>query len=449
MKKNNIKIVLIIGLIIPVFLKAQDTTKRRFSLAECIQIALKNNLEAQRSGIQTSIAHLNLLQSKENLLPFFNASITDGINEGRNIDPYTNTYVNQQVNYANMDMNASLLLFNGLAMQSTIKQNNFLYNTAKAKEQQVKDNLSLNITLGYLQVLSNTDLLALAVQQRETTSKQVERLASLNEKGATSPGMYYDLKGQLGSDDLLVMNAKSTLENSKLALAQLMNVFYDKQMEFESMNTEVLSDTQEPEPQQVYMNAEQNLSLIKAVDFNVRATAMQIRCARAGYFPSLYLRGNMYSNYSSAAYDNQHRQIAYTDQLLNNIGKSVNVSLMIPLFNNLRTRNAVSVAKLNNLDSKIIAESTRKQLQQLIEQAYLNLVTAKGRRVVLEEQVRAFSESFRASEARFKLGAINSTDYLITKNNLEKARLSLIIARYDYVLRKKIIEFYEGKAIGE
>lgn len=125
----------------------------------------------------------------------------------------------------------------------------------------------------------------------------------------------------------------------------------------------------------------------------------------------------------------------------------MSINLVIPLFNSLRTKNAVSIAKLTNQDSKIIAEATRKQLQQLIEQAYLNLIMAKRRHEILEQQVEAFSQSFHAIETRFKLGAVNSTDYLITKNNFEKAKINAVIAKYDYVLRKKIIEFYEGKAI--
>ncbi len=447
MKKIHIKILIFVSLQAPVLIMAQDSIKKLFSLSDCIQIALKNNLEAQRSGVQARLAHINVLQSKENLLPVFNASITDGINEGRNIDPSTNTYVNQQANYVYTDMNASLLVFNGFALQSTIKQNNFLYAAAKAKEQQVKDNLSLNVALAYLQVLSGTDLLLLSTQQRETTAKQVERLASLKENGATTPAIYYDLKGQLANDDLAVLNAKSTLENSKLSLVQLMNIYYNEEIKLEAINTDILSTTKEADPKQLFVNAEQNLSYIKTVDFNVKATAMQIRNARSGYYPSLYLKGYMNSNYSSAVYNNEHQQIGYKDQLINNIGKSVSINLVIPLFNSLRTKNAVSIAKLTNQDSKIIAEATRKQLQQLIEQAYLNLIMAKRRHEILEQQVEAFSQSFHAIETRFKLGAVNSTDYLITKNNFEKAKINAVIAKYDYVLRKKIIEFYEGKAI--
>ena len=259
MKKIHIKILIFVSLQAPVLIMAQDSIKKLFTLSDCIQIALKNNLEAQRSGVQARLAHINVLQSKENLLPVFNASITDGINEGRNIDPSTNTYVNQQANYVYTDMNASLLVFNGFALQSTIKQNNFLYAAAKAKEQQVKDNLSLNVALAYLQVLSGTDLLLLSTQQRETTAKQVERLASLKENGATTPAIYYDLKGQLANDDLAVLNAKSTLENSKLSLVQLMNIYYNEEIKLEAINTDILSTTKEADPKQLFVNAEQNL----------------------------------------------------------------------------------------------------------------------------------------------------------------------------------------------
>jgi outer membrane protein len=445
MKSFGIRLFKIMMFFIPVCGYAQDTTTKKLSLSTCIQLALKNNLDAQKSEIQSENARINLFQSRENILPVVNANIQHGVTEGRSIDPYTNTYINQQNSSGAQDISSSLLLFNGLALQSMMRQSDFAFQASKAQAQQVKDNLTLNVILIYLQVLSNKDLLTLLSVQQETTQKQLERTEVLNDKGSISPAVYFDLAGQLKNDELAVLNAKNTLENSKIALMQLLNQSYDKQMEFQGIEIEPSAFDYDANPAALYKSAEQNLAIIKAADLNVRKIAMQIRYAHAGYYPSVYLRGGVYSNFSSAAYNDQHHTISYQDQVRNNLGKFLNVGVAIPLFNNLRTKNNVSKAKLAYIESQLTAEATRKQLQQLTEQAYFNMITTKERCAILNEQVQAYTESFKIADVRFNSGVITSVDYLISKNNLEKTKMNLVSSRYDFILRKKIVQYYEGK----
>lgn len=428
--------------VIPAYVQAQDTAKQMLNLTECINLALKNNLDVQKSAIQSEIAHVNLQQRKANTLPTLNANITNGINQGRSIDPLTNSYVNQQITYAMQDLNGSLLLFNGMALQNLIRQSSNFFQATKQREQQVKDNLMLNVILIYLQVLTNEDLLDLSFKQREITLKQVERLKILNEQGAISPGEYYDLKGQFTNDQLSVVNTKNTSENSKLLLAQLLNINYNKNLQLEKLPDEEYSLSYIESPEQIYQTATQNLAMVKVADLMEKSAGMQVKYARSGYFPSIYLRGGLSSNFSNPAYTT-----GYFDQVNNNLGKSVNINIVIPLFNAFRTKNAVSLAKLNLRESQLIAQTTRTELQQFIEQAYFNMIAAKDRYNALKDQVEAFSESFKAADSRFNLGAINSVDYLVSKNNLEKAKVNFVVAGYDFILRKKILDFYQGKPL--
>jgi outer membrane protein len=429
----------------PVLGDAQDAMKEKISLSECITIALKNNLDVQKSVIQTETAELNKVQRMRDLLPVVNATVVHGINQGRSIDPFTNAYINQQITYANQDLSGSLLLFNGLAMQNLISQSSFAFQASKEQEQQAKDNLALNVILIYLQVLTNEDLLKLSAKQQEITLKQVERLEVLNTQGAINPASYYDLKGQLSNDQLAFVNTKNTLENSKLTLAQLLNIPYDKNLQLEQLSAEESSFMYEVNPEQLYQVAEQNLAMVKAADLMEKSAYMQIKYARSAYSPSVYLRGGVISNFSSAAYDPENRPIGYADQFYNNLGKSVNLTVNIPIFNAFRTKSAVSLAKLRYKETELVAQTTRMQLQQLTQQAYFNMVAAKERYDILKDQVDAFSESFRTADVRFNSGVITSVDYMVSKNNLDKAKTYLITARYDFILRKKIVDFYQGK----
>lgn len=427
---------------------SQDTSLTHLNLNQCIDIALKNNPDVQRQAIYSESARINWQQQRANQLPSLNAGITHGINQGRSIDPLTNTYINREVGYANPYLDGSLLLFNGMALQNIIKQNALLYQAAEQQEQQVKDDLTLNVILAYLQVLTNQDLLNLAKTQQETTAKQVERLETLNKSGAIAPGEYYDLKGQYANDQLSLINTANSLENSKINLVKLLNIRYKKNLFLEHLRADQFLLTYDASPEQVYQSAVQNLASVKAVDLRKKSADMQVKSSRSGYFPSIFFNTGLSSNFSNTARGLQNQHIGYFNQFNNNLSKSFNISMNIPVFNSFRTKNTVSLARLNQRENELIAQSTRTQLQQLTEQAFFNMTTSKDRYLSLKEQVEAYTESFRTVEIRFNAGVINSVDYLIAKNNLDRASVNMLTNRYDFILRKKIIDFYQGKPLG-
>jgi outer membrane protein len=138
-------------------------------------------------------------------------------------------------------------------------------------------------------------------------------------------------------------------------------------------------------------------------------------------------------------------KINYGNQFKNNFNTSLSIGISIPLLNRLQNRTQIKTAELIEKDAEITLNATKTQLQQNIEQAYVNLNSAQRRYDVLTEQVNAFKESFREAEVRFNAGSITSVDYLVAKNNLDNANINLIIARYDYVLRSTILDYYSGK----
>ncbi len=424
--------------------KGQEATTS-LSLEDAIATALTNNIEVRQSNLQLSVARVDYNQSKANLLPDVNASINHGINQGRSIDPFTNTYVDEEVRYGTYGAGASLLLFNGLTQQHTIRQNHFAYDASKLELQQARDNLSLSIILAYLQVLSNEELVEMASMQVGVTQLQLERLETLHEQGAISPPMIAELRGQLKGEELATVNARQDLETSKLALAQLMNVPYNSAIQLERVTMEELIDDQQiPAAEEVYADAMSQLSLVKAAHYRRRSAEAGVRAARGQYYPRLFLNGNLNSNYSSAATINGE-QIYYNQQLRNNIFSSVSLSLQIPIFNAFSAHYGVKRAKIALEGINLSEENTRVQLLQDVEAAQLNLTNARERYRVLQEQQEAFAEAFRAAEVRFNSGVGTPVDYLIAKNNLDRTRTSLLMAKYDYVLRMKILDFYRGR----
>ena len=446
----------------------------RYSLEQCIQTALTNNIEARQTDLQTEAAKVAYSQSRSNLLPDVNGSITHGVNSGRSIDPFTNSYVNQKVNYASYGIGSGVVLFNGGRLQNSIRQNSFAYDAAKMEGQGVRDNLTLNVMLAYLQVLSSEDLVQLSGAQATVTQKQVERLEVLHRQGAINPPQLYELRGQLKEEELAVVNNRATLANAKLALTQIMNVPYDSALTVERIGMEDLLYRYPQTAAEVYRRATEHLAAVKAAELRKRSAAAGVRATRGELFPTLLLNGNLNTNYSSAAsrdillnsieaptsdyvvvngskvpvltrLDNYtSERITYGSQLSNNLFTNVGLTLRIPVFNASLTRNRIKLASIELRNTELLAENTRVVLRQQVDAAYVAMSNAWDRYKVLLEGVAAYTEAFRAAEIRFNAGLGTSVDYLIAKNNLDRASGNLVMAQYEYLLRQRVLDFYAG-----
>ena len=167
--------------------------------------------------------------------------------------------------------------------------------------QQAKDNLTINIILAYLNVLSAEDILENSRNQRIVTGKQVDRLNILNQSGAIPPSQYYDLKGQYANDEIAVVDNQAALETAKLNLAQLLNIPYDKNMDVERLPGDAFNIGYVAQPDKIYDTALQQFAQIKAVRFRTESAEKNIRSIRGQLYPTLRLSGNINTNYSSAA----------------------------------------------------------------------------------------------------------------------------------------------------
>ena len=453
------------------------TAQNKITLKQAIEIGIKNNIDVLQSDLLMQKEDITLKQSKENMLPNLNASADHGYNYGRSIDPFSNSFINQKVGYASYGASSNLLLFNGFSLQNQIKSDKLGYQASKMELQQAKDNLTINIILAYLQVLSAEDILTQSKEQVDVTQKQVDRLSILNEKGAILPADFYDLKGQFATDQIAIVDNKTNLETAKLNLVQLLNIPYNKNLQVERMPAQDFSINYSGTPDSIYQTALQQFAQIKAVKLRTESAEKNISSVKGQLFPTLSLGGNINTNYSSVATRDyflnttespssnyvtvdgsqypvfvkqnnyESRKINYSDQLSNNLFYTVNLGLSIPLFNASRVRNQIKLAKLDYKNTKLVENNAKTQLQQSIERAYVNLTSSSDKYKLLQNQVDAFAESFRTAEIRFNAGAINSVDYLIAKNNLNRAQNNLIIAKYDFVLRGKVLDYYGGKSL--
>ncbi|MDT3401680.1 TolC family protein [Mucilaginibacter terrae] len=452
-----------------------QTADSVYKLQQCIDIAIKNNLTVKRSELDMERSRIYWQQQRANLLPTFSGNVNHGISTGRSIDPFTNTYLNQQITSADYGANANLILFNGMTIQNSIRQTSLAYQAGKMDFEQAKNDITLNVITTYFQAINNADLLVLANNQLEVSKQQVQRLQVMNSNGAVKPSDYYDVKGQQSTDQLSVINTRNALEASKLNLLLLMNVPYSRSISLQRLNAaELPAGKFNQSANQVYDQALASLPLVKAATLRRQSTEKKVQAAKGLLYPTISLFGGVGTRYSSAArrsvfldstevntgmfiktpagnqsvygYTQNYgsEKVGYYNQFKNNYSTQVGIGLQIPILNAFQNRNRVALAKIDLSEARYIEENTRVQLKQNVEQAYINMTSAYDRYQIYTEQVDAFKESFRTAEIRFNAGVLNSVDYIVAKNNLDRANTNLINARYDYYIRTKILAYYQG-----
>ena len=423
----------------------QSSAQTTLSLQQCIDTALANNIPVKQSALDVEEARINWKQSKSNLLPTLGVDVSHGINSGRSIDPFTNTYVNQSVNRAGYGIGTDVVLFQGGALQNRIRQNAAAYEASRMTWQQSKDNLVLNVILAYLEVLRSEDQVAVAERQVASSQATLDRLNVMNSQGAVRPSDVSDLKGQLMNDQLALLDMRNLYSVNRLLLFQWMNKPYDSTIRLERINLEEFLAQYNKNADEVYQNSLSQFSLIRAVELRTKSSQYSVKAARGQMFPTLSFGAGINTNYSSVARDAANKEIPYTNQLKNNRFSSVGLGVAIPIFNRSIARNRVKLSQIELENNELQEQETKRQLRQDIDQAYLNMTNAYNRYQVLLEQVNAYQESFRAAEIRYNSGVGTSIDYLIAKDRLDRANINLVTAKYDFVLRKRILDYYNGK----
>ncbi|MBS1531387.1 MAG: TolC family protein [Bacteroidetes bacterium] len=423
------------------------------SLQQCIDIAIKNNLQVRQSDRSAQSANIDYRQAKENLLPSIGASAQRTFFNGRGISPVTNAYVNQSSTGDSYTASANMTLFNGFALINAVKSTSLSFQAGKMDFQAAKDIVVVNVVTAYLNILDAQELLSASKTALSVQQETVDRLNVLEQQGANKAASdLTDQKGQLEGNKVSVVTAQNNLDAARLGLFQLMNIPYQGQTRFEPLNAQDLTGANGADPDAMYKTALQQFAAVKAATLHREAAEKNVSAVRGNLFPTLTLGGGVSTAYSSAAQRSVvidtttiFQNIPYNTQLKNNYNSQIYLSLNIPIFSNGYRRNNLSKAKLNLLNTKDVEESTKIVLKQQIEQSFHNMQAAYNRYQALEEQVKAYTESYRIYSLRFNAGVLNSVDLIVSKNNLESATYNMITAKYDYFINSRILDYYQGK----
>lgn len=481
MKKSLLAFAL--GLSACVHVQAQQ----RYNLQQSITIALENNLQLRQLMLQVQTNQNVFEQSKWQRYPTLNFNGSQGLQSGRNIDPFTNQFVERTVNFSNFSINTGVNLFNGYQQKNIIKQNQLNVQATQKDVESNRNALVLNVASAYITLLNNQEQLEFARRQAETTRLQLDRTDRLVKAGSLSQINLYDIQSQLANDELAIVNAQNNIELAKLTLKQFLNLPASEAFEIEPISLPAPSSAPyNATLEQVYNAAIKYLPDLDAANLRIESAKTGIEIARGAKLPSITLGGGLSSSFSSAAPKQRFvgdggastvmevpsatryvsyggftvpviekvtvpsgtiQDFGYFDQLGFNRNASLSLSLRMPVFNGYQVRYRIANAMIQQKNQEYQYQIIQNQIRQTVEQAYYSMVNAAKRYDATSRQIESLELSFKAAELRFNAGAINATEYNIAKNNLDRSRASLIQAKYEFLFRTKILDFYQSRSI--
>ncbi|MBS1490727.1 MAG: TolC family protein [Bacteroidetes bacterium] len=453
--------------------------QEKLSMQECIRIALDNNLTVKRSVYNVETNRIGLLSAKGSFLPSLSFNASGSQNYGRNLNPVTYQYYQGVTKTINPSVMSQITLFNGFKNQYTFRQNQKNVAAADLDLQKAKNDVIISVVTNYTNVILNKELMENAKFQLNSSNQTLEKILKQVDAGALAKSNQLSQEAVVATNETNLVTQENTYNLSLLTLKQSMQVPASNQFEVVVPNLTIEDMAIPQTPEDIYAQSTQSLPQVKSALLKVESAELALKAAKANYLPRLSANFAMISNYNSASdgprysmgalapvtigYVNgntsmpvttmmqQQVQVAdhykVTDQVTDNLYKNLGVSLSIPILNGFQTRTGVQQAIINRELANITVKETENTLRQSIETAYNNALAAAKTYSAAVKQVNSNEEAFRMTQQRYENGAATYIEYQVSSNDLYSAKSALARAKYNFILTKKVLEFYQGKTI--
>lgn len=434
--------ILIIGAIVLSLIpgaRAQETAP--WSLEKCIEYAHTNNITIKQQELNSMVTKNNLKQRKASALPSLNANANYNLGFGRVPDETNYDFHNGTTQRGNAGLSTSMPLFEGFQKKNAIKKSYHDYLAAIEHLQTTKNDISLELTSYFLQVLFDKELLIVANEQLETTTMQVERTGKLVDAGSQALGSLLEIKSQEAKEALNVTQQRNALSLSLLNLAQLLDLENPTGFDIEKPQLPDMGDGTLSPPDNIYNSALTIMPQIKGAEYKLKSSEYELQQAVGTKYPSLTLNSGLTSSVSK--YEGES-DFSFKEKFNDNLNAYIGLNLRIPIFNGLQSKTYIQNTRINVLDSKYQLEKEKLTLRKEIQQAYADAMASYKKYLASQTAVESFKESFKYTEKKFNVGLVNSVDYNVAKTDLIKSQSNFIQSKYEYILRTKILDFYKG-----
>ncbi len=445
MKTNILLAIGILGIQTTMQAQQQEGVKT-WTLEQCISHAHENNITIKQLQLSVASNKNNLTQKKLSLAPSVNGSSNYTVGFGRS-ENRVGSVVSIEDNTTQqfgVSVRASMPVFEGLSNINNIKKQDTDLQASILDVEKTKNDIALNITSMYLQIIFNHELLGVAQGQYEVTQQQVERTQKLVDAGSLPYGNLLEIKSQAAREALNITTQENQLVISRLNLAQLLdledyNTFDVVQPQLAEINEGIIAGADD-----IYQRAVLALPEIKSKELQLTSSQYSLKIANGQYYPQLSLTGGWGTNVYKLESDNS---FDFQNQFKNNASTSIGLSLSIPIFNGLSSRINAKNAVLGVRNAEYELYSQKMTLRKEIQQAYADALNAMKKYSSANEAVTSYVESFDYTQKKYNVGLVTSVDYNTAKNDLTRSQSELLQAKYEYILRTKILDFYMGNPI--
>ena len=435
------KIILISTLLISsVCLLAQE----KWSLRQCIEYAIENYIEIKQQALNVKSSEIELSTAKNSRLPDLNASIGQSFSYGQTVNYATNTNMTNNASGTDFGVSTSVPLFTGFRIPNQIKMTKFNLLAATEGLNKAKDNLSLQVASLYLEVLFKKEIKKVYLEQLELTKQQTEKTNTLVESGKVPSSQLYDIKAQLARDELNVTTADNDLNLSLLNLAQALNfqdaeTFDIAEPYISDVITENIASIQPP--REIYQMALDVKPQVKQAEYNIESSKRNLKIAQSGYYPTLNFSAR-YSTMMQRRYGSDNAP--WKDQFNDNGREYLSFSLSIPIFNRFQTRNQVRSARLTIENNELALDNVKLSLFKEIQQAFQNAIASQAKYTSTEKAYEAASEAYKYAQERYDVGRSTVFELNEAQTKLLSSKSEQVQAKYDFLFRAKILDFYRG-----
>lgn len=476
MRKNSYAVLLLL-----MFASLSFAQGKKWTLRECVDYALKNNITIKQSELDTQLAAINKSDAIGNFLPSLNGNANHSWNIGLNQNITTGLLENETTQFTSAGLNANIDIYKGLQNQYQLRRSNLTILAASYQLDKMKDDVSLNVANAFLQILFNKENLKVQTEQLTNNQRQMSRTEQLVNAGSIPKGDLLDMKATVATSKKAVVDAENVLLISKLSLAQLLQLedFKDFDVadeDYEVAESPVMLET----PQAIFEKAKVERNELKIAKANLEIAEKDVNIARSAYQPTLQ---GYYSFSTRAAYSDRvtgfvpdannpfttigtvegtgqsvlqpnfvpvlGKYSPIFDQFSENKGHNFGLQLSIPILNGFSARNNVARNKVALERTKIAYSQAELDLERNVYQAFTDAKGALNAYETALVAVEARESAFNYAKEKYAVGMMNSFDFNQAQTLYVNAQSDAVRAKFDYIFRVKVVEFYFGIPINK
>ena len=412
--------------------------QKKWTLDECINYAMENNLTLKLSKLKQQSAQEDVMQSKAALFPTLSAST----NQGLGYSPFDNTGADKAYYNGSYNVNAQWTVWNGGQNTNTVKQNKLTEEQAELSTNTTANSLQEQIAQLYVQILYMSEAIEVNRQSLETSKKNEERGQQMVEVGKMSKADLAQLTAQRAASEYSIVESESQLARYKLQLKQVLDL--DAGTEFDvaipsTSDQQALSDI--PSLMSVYEAAMGQRPEIKNARLGIESSNLQMKIAKAGSLPTVTLNGGVGTSTNSMS------SLAWGSQMKNNFDLSASVGVSVPIFDSRRTKTNVNKARIAQEQAQTNYENEQHDLYSTIEGLWLDAVNNQQKFRSASASVESEQESYNLLSEQFNLGLKNIVELMTGKDKLLSAQQNKLQSKYTTILSQQLLKFYQNGTI--